>query len=480
MTEPVLVGVGVAHGRGEEAAELMTTATRAAAKDAGAEQLLAAVQDIAVPEGTWSYTDPGRLIAESIGAPLARTVLAGVGVSQQTLVSRALALIADGAIDVALVVGGDTKHRASAAARAGLDAAEVDQAGAAPHEHLMPAGELMAPAEVQAGAWDPVVQYALIDNALAHAEGASIDEHRDDVAQLWARCNAVAAANPNAAFPQSRTAEFLREAGAENRLLAFPYNKWHSTQWRVDQAAALLLCSTAAATEAGVPRERRLFPLVALESSHALSLSRRRDLDRWQAMNLLGDAAANHLGRSLDAIEHTELYSCFPAAVRVQQRELGLPLDGTPTVTGGMAFAGGPFNNFTYQATAEIAARLRAEPGTLGLVTTVSGLLTKPGLMVWSTDAGPRPPLVADLAEAADAATPHADVVEGYCGPATVLTYTVTPERIVVIAEGEGGARVVATAADPILAADAMDHGLIGARIAVDGTTFKVDGGDDG
>ena len=45
-----------------------------------------------------------------------------------------------------------------------------------------------------------------------------------------------------------------------------------------------------------------------------------------------------------------EVYSCFPAAVRVQQRELGLDPDGTPTLTGGMAFAGGPFNHFVLQS----------------------------------------------------------------------------------------------------------------------------------
>ena len=41
---------------------------------------------------------------------------------------------------------------------------------------------------------------------------------------------------------------------------------------------------------------------------------------------------------------------------------------------------------------------LRAEPGSLGVVTTVSGLLTKPGIGVWSGTPDGRPPLVGDLA----------------------------------------------------------------------------------
>ena len=94
-------------------------------------------------------------------------------------------------------------------------------------------------------------------------------------------------------------------------------------------------------------------------SSQSLSLSRRADLHRWPAMGVLGRAAEAQLGEPLTAIEHVELYSCFPAAVRVQQAELGLDPDATATITGGMSFAGGPFNNFVFQATVAMVERLR-------------------------------------------------------------------------------------------------------------------------
>ena len=41
-------------------------------------------------------------------------------------------------------------------------------------------------------------------------------------------------------------------------------------------------------------------------------------------MKVLGAAAAARIGRAVAECEHVELYSCFPLAVRVQQRELGL------------------------------------------------------------------------------------------------------------------------------------------------------------
>ena len=103
-------------------------------------------------------------------------------------------------------------------------------------------------------------------------------------------------------------------------------------------------------------------------------------------MEVLGRAAAEHLGAPLASLDHVEVYSCFPAAVRVQQRALGLPVDGVPTITGGEPFAGGPWNNFVLQATVAMVELLRAHPGARGMVTTVSGFLNKPGLAVYSTE----------------------------------------------------------------------------------------------
>ena len=70
-------------------------------------------------------------------------------------------------------------------------------------------------------------------------------------------------------------------------------------------------------------------------------------------------------------IDHVELYSCFPAAVRVQQRELGIPLSRRVTQTGGMTFGGGPLNNFVIQSWVKMVERLREDQGSRGLVTAV-------------------------------------------------------------------------------------------------------------
>src|SRR5262245_47141097 len=114
---PVVVGVGMVEQREEdptraaEPLELMLRAVRAAGDDAGPPALLERVGLVAMPRGQWHYDDAGRHIARAIGAAGARSVLALVGVLQQTLIGDACARVASGEVDVALIVGGEARYR---------------------------------------------------------------------------------------------------------------------------------------------------------------------------------------------------------------------------------------------------------------------------------------------------------------------------------------------------------------------------------
>jgi acetyl-CoA C-acetyltransferase len=242
------------------------------------------------------------------------------------------------------------------------------------------------------------------------------------------------------------------------------------------------LCSAGTAIELGIPEDRWVFPSVLIESSASVPLSCRTEPHRWPAMEVLGRAAADHLGIPLAQVPLVELYSCFPAAVRVQQRELGLPAGGTPTLTGGMAFAGGPFNNFSYQATAAVVAALRDDPdATAALVTTVSGLLTKPALAVWSTRPDPEP-LVADLGDQVERGTVRLASIARHAGEGTVVTYTLTtegssptePRRAFVIADVDQGTRWIGRSDDPALVAVGATGGLIGDRVLIEGDSCRL------
>jgi acetyl-CoA C-acetyltransferase len=475
-----LVGLGTANDSAP-VTDLMTAAVRAAAADAGAPALLAAVDCVAVPQGSWSLTDPARTVARRVGSPRARTLRFEVGVSQQEAINHALAAVAAGEYGTVVVVGGEARRWAR---DGGSDA---DDEREPPDEVVHRPPDIVARIEIEAGiVLPPVQQYALIENALAAETHLTRDEQRDEIAALWARFNSVALRNPEAAFGLPRDAGAIATSGPRNRPLASPYNVWHSSQWTVDQSSALLICSAEHAAAAGVPSDRWLFPHVALHCSTAVTLTARRRLFAWPAMAVLGRAAERRIGRPLRDIALAEVYSCFPAAVRVQQRELGLDPEDTPTLSGGMTFAGGPFNHYVLQSVNVLGRRLRADAGALGLVTTVSGMLSKPGLAVWSSDPPPGPgglPLLADLAHDATAATEVVPVVDA--GPrdrtaATVTSFTVTyggegglePVRTAIVADLPDGTRTAAACEDAPTARFALAEGLVGRAVVVKDTTF--------
>src|SRR5207248_2705508 len=120
---------------------------------------------------------------------------------------------------------------------------------------LEPSVDLVLRSEIDSGLGGmPVGYYAIIESALRAAEGRSVDEHRDDLAALYGRFSEIAAGNVHAWRQQAVPASFIRDASAKNPMLAFPYTKLHNSSWNVDQATALLFCSAAKATEAGIDR----------------------------------------------------------------------------------------------------------------------------------------------------------------------------------------------------------------------------------
>ena len=308
---PVLVGVAALNqrvsepGGGLDTLELMMEAARKAVADAGGAGLGRRVGRVYSTGGLTRLRDPARSVAAAVGAPDATTVLALPFVSQQTLLNSAMEAVRSGECDAALVCGGETRARDDAARRAGIELDPPDEPPDTPEpdETWRHTGETLAPPELRVRMVSAVQQYAVIDSARRVARGWTLDQHRDDISELWARFSEVAAANPDAAFGgRARDAAWLRQPGPDNRPLAFPYNKWHSTQWSVDQAAALLITTAGTAEDCGVPRDRQVFVAAALESTHALSLSRRRHMHRWPAMGVLGEVAQAHLGRPLAEI----------------------------------------------------------------------------------------------------------------------------------------------------------------------------------
>jgi len=428
---PVLVGVSVVNqrfetaGEGRQAYQLMIDALVMASNDAGTSELLKQANAIQVPKGTWAYTNPANLLADAIGAKDARTVLSDIGILQQTLFSRACCQIVEGECDIVLVVGGEAKYRDLQATIAGLKLHDVGEQQVEPDVTLSPGAELRSQVERDAGFGMPVGDYAIIDSALRYKQNMSVDDHRDQMAATYQSFSHIAESNPDAWNRQRIDAAYIRNPSPKNKMLAFPYTKLHNSQWNVDQASALIFCSVAKARELKIDESQWVYPLASVESNHLSMVSERKELHRCPGFYHVGKKALMLTGKSIEQIEHRELYSCFPAAIRTQIVELGLNEGQSLSVTGAMTFAGGPLNNFVLQATVKMAQILRQHPGDTGLVTCVSGMLTKQACALWSTQANPRGFQFSDVSEAVASDTELCELVAGYRGTAVVAGYTV-------------------------------------------------------
>lgn len=498
---PLVVGVGAVDQRvedpadGVEAADLMVRAVEVALADAGGSATGAALRDrvtwIGVPEGTWGYLDPGRLVAERLGLPHAdtvHTVMADVGVVQQDLLTAAAARIATGELDVAVVVGGEAKHRQLRGSILGTPASEtVQPEGTQPDERWRPATLAVLDLEIVRNTVTPVAAYALIERALGHAlgerEGRSEDDHRNRVADLWASFAAIAAANPRAWDRSGPSAAEIRDAGPGNRMISFPYTKRLSAQWNVDQAAAIVLCSSSVAAEVGVARDRWVFPHASTVSNHARSVTQRRAIHRSPGAEVAGARVLELAGIGAGDLGPVDLYSCFPVAVELLAGALGLPLDDPSrplTLTGGLTFAGGPLNNYVLQALVPLVEQLREDPTRPGLSSSVSGFLVKQAFSIWQA-APPASPFrhedvtVATAEVAEDVAVVDTTVTAsvtravkaGIVVSATVDIVDGAPARAVALVDLSDGTRTIVTSTDPTVGEAFVSADPIGRPVAI-------------
>ena len=460
----------------------MADALVAAADDAGASSLIGRLEQVRVTQGTWGYADPARWVADAAGATQARSYLADVGILQTAVMGDAAAAIASGSADVIAVVGGEAKYRGLRASITGIGAPETDQRGAEPDDFVTPHGMIISRAEIDTGLVMATHHYAMIENARRFADGQTISEHRDEVAELWARFAQVAATNPEAWFQDGLDAAAIATPDNGNRMLAWPYTKWHNSQWNVDQAAALIFCSAGTARDLGISSDRWIFPLAAAESNHMVPVTERPELHRSPGFAHAGRAVADHVDLAPSEADHIDLYSCFPIAVRTQALEMGIDLGRDLTVTGGMTWAGGPLNNYVIQAAVKLVHVLRADPGSTGLLTSISGMITKQGASMWSSEPPAQQFANIDVTDEVAAKLQPQPYRTGENEQATVVSYTVIwgregPERAVAIGEFADGARTLLVSAVPEVMAAAVVEEFCGRTITVaaDGSFTPTD-----
>ena len=396
---PCIVGVGRQTWHGgdgdvPEPLDMCAQVARAAEQDSGCSTLLRSVDSVhAVHCASWAHDDfPGR-IAQRLGLDIGyseTSILAGT--SGQRMITHAAERMLRCESETALIVGAEAlatnkrlldvgqqpvwSYPAPSGGRPAIDLSEWTS----PTEH---AHQILAPS----------LTFALLDSARRATTNTAPIAYRVEQADLFARFNAVAATNPHAWLPTRREAAEIATPTPQNRMISSPYTKYMVAIMNVDMAAAVILTTHGKADELRIPPDQRVYLRGWSFGRDSTHLAERPYLNASPAMVEVSRSALRYARLDLDEINHFDLYSCFPASVTFATDALGIQTNDPRglTVTGGLAYHGGPSSNYTTHAIAETVHRLRHRGGH-AVVSGVGMHMTKHSWAIYSNQPGPVEP----------------------------------------------------------------------------------------
>jgi acetyl-CoA C-acetyltransferase len=482
---PCLIGVAQRTVRPDEGPcpeplALWEDTARRAAADAvpgGGDRVLAAADSLQVVYCmAWPYDAPVDRLAEALGIAPRHRLYSGIGgTTPEVLVQDAAAAILGGRCDVAVIAGAealDTRRRARKAGE------RLPWSHRAPDPPPFPFEAPFHPAEVAHDVFQAWLTFPVFDIARRARLGVAPAAYAAAIGRLLAPFSEVAATNPYAWFPAAVPAETLATPTPDNRLVGYPYTKRAISVRDVDMGATVIVASHAAADRLGVPPERRVYLRGWCYATDPVYLAEHADLSASPAMAAAGAEALRAAGVGIDDVAHVDLYSCFASSVHLACDALGLALDDPRglTVTGGLPFAGGAGSNYVVHSLATMVEVLRADPGTVGLVTGVGMHMTKHAFGLYSTAPPPAgrvtPPDAAGVQARLDAA-PTVTIADRHAGEATVASYTVahgrdgTAEWGLVLADVAPGVRAYGRVEDPTLLAALEAEEWVGRSVAL-------------
>jgi acetyl-CoA C-acetyltransferase len=480
---PVLVGYGQVNQHDDAPSVTPIDLIERAARAAADPRVLETVDSVRIVNLlSWRYRNPGLLVAERIRASRADSWYSSVGGNvPQSLVNQACLDIASGRVDTVLIAGAEAWRTRTKVRAAGdtLDWPKQDESVPEP-KGADDQFEMAGPVEIKIHLDRPAYVYPMFEQALRIAAGETSDAHRRRIGELWARFSAVAQDNPHAWNRNPLSAEEIWEPGPSNRMISWPYTKLMNSNNMVDQGAALILTSAEKATHLQIPTDRWVFPYAGTDAHDTYLIGERAEFNASAAIRLAGKRALELAGTSIDDVDLVDLYSCFPSAVQVAANELGLPLDDPQrplTVTGGLTFAGGPWNNYVSHSIATMAERLVSAPGAVGFISANGGYLTKHSFGVYGTQPPADDFRWEDVQPIVDAEPTRVAEVE-WSGVGTVETWTTpftrdgTPAKAFLAVRTPEDTRALAVITDAGEAEASIREDIAGAKVRVeaDGT----------
>jgi acetyl-CoA C-acetyltransferase len=462
-----------------EPLDMWVDVARAAAADSGS-SALDAIDDLNIVYcQTCQYDDPPARLAARLGLAPGRRYYSGIGgTTSQQLVNAAAESILAGTTDVALITSAEALATQRNAKRAGT---RLQYSHRPAERRPFPWEAPLHPAEIAHDVFQAWLTFAVFDNARRAHLGVMLDDYRRGIGEMMAPLTEIAAGNPDAWFRTARSVDDIVVAGADNRMVAYPYTKYMVAIMDVDMAAAVIVTSHERADALGVPADKRVYLRGWCYATDPVYVAEHREMWCSPAMTAAAAEAMWCAGVGIDDIAHLDLYSCFASSLHFSRDALGISSDDSRplSVTGGLPYHGGPGSGYMTHSIAQMARELRADPESVGMVSGVGMTMTKHVYGLYSTKPSVlRRPDSRRVQSALDArgAVTIADVWDG---DATVAAYSVVHGRdgspawaLLVCDVGEARAYACSTDADLLETAESEE--LVGARVRLAATAVDL------
>ena len=387
----VVIGISAIQQKGnfenlDEALHLMDKAVKEALSDSGNENVKDYIDEIRIPKGFWRYRDPGKWIARNNNFKnIPTTYVTKIGVLQQNLINEACQKIETGEINASIILGGEARFKQL---RAVIEKKEYFETklDENPDFYIKAKEDLYGDEELAELGAMAVGYYATMETAIRKNDGEGIEEHQNNIALMYEEFSKIASENKDGWLNHPYTKEDILETSKKNKMLAYPYNKLHCTSWNVNQSAAIIICSEELANELEIDNKKRVYPISSSENNHMIAIQQRPKLYESLGMTYAANSINKMIERLDIKLDAYDLYSCFPAAIKMFTKSIGLDSEIPKTVTGSMPYAGGPLNSFVIHSTVKMIQKIRALEVKYGLITGVSGMMTKQSFCVWGKE----------------------------------------------------------------------------------------------
>ena len=387
----VVIGISAIQQKGnfenlDEALHLMDKAVKEALSDSGNELVKDYIDEIRIPKGFWRYRDPGKWIARNNNFKnIPTTYVTKIGVLQQNLINEACQKIETGEINASIILGGEARFKQL---RAVIEKKEYFETklDENPDFYIKAKEDLYGDEELAELGAMAVGYYATMETAIRKNDGEGIEEHQNNIALMYEEFSKIASENKDGWLNHPYAKEDILETSKKNKMLAYPYNKLHCTSWNVNQSAAIIICSEELANELEIDNKKRVYPISSSENNHMIAIQQRPKLYESLGMTYAANSINKMIERLDIKLDAYDLYSCFPAAIKMFTKSLELDSEIPKTVTGSMPYAGGPLNSFVIHSTVKMIQKIRSLEVEYGLITGVSGMMTKQSFCVWGKE----------------------------------------------------------------------------------------------